>query len=127
MLKKLFITAAAAAAVSVPLAGVAWADPPSDPGSNGNGIGAGGVPRKTGEVADSFGTNPNPGSPVTPGSIFSGFAGVPGSNVPDAYGDALNGLLGATVFSPTPPGLGVKTVTHGCTSGTTAGGQKLCA
>ena len=32
MLKKLFFTAAAAAAVSVPLAGVAWADKPSDPG-----------------------------------------------------------------------------------------------
>jgi hypothetical protein len=30
MLKKLFITAAAAAAVSVPLAGVAWADPESN-------------------------------------------------------------------------------------------------
>jgi hypothetical protein len=41
MLKKLFITAAAAAAVSVPLAGVAWADRPSDPGSNGSGIGQG--------------------------------------------------------------------------------------
>jgi hypothetical protein len=37
MLKKLLVTAAAAAAVSVPLAGVAWADKPSDPGSNGKG------------------------------------------------------------------------------------------
>ena len=36
MLKKLFVTAAAAAAVSVPLAGVAWADPPSDPDSSSN-------------------------------------------------------------------------------------------
>ena len=42
MLKKLFVTAAAAAAVSVPLAGVAWAEPPADPGAgNGNGIGKG--------------------------------------------------------------------------------------
>lgn len=41
MLKKLFFTAAAAAAVSVPLAGVAWADKPSDPG--GNGVGKGGT------------------------------------------------------------------------------------
>jgi hypothetical protein len=32
MLKKPFISAAAAAAVSVPLAGAAWADPQSDPG-----------------------------------------------------------------------------------------------
>ena len=52
MLKKLFVTAAAAAAVSVPLAGVAWADPPSDPGSNGNGIGKGGIPNKTGNFLD---------------------------------------------------------------------------
>jgi hypothetical protein len=41
MLKKLFITAAAAAALSVPLAGVAWADPPSDPGSTDSGVGQG--------------------------------------------------------------------------------------
>jgi hypothetical protein len=32
MFTKLFVTAAAAAAVSVPLAGVAWADQPTDPG-----------------------------------------------------------------------------------------------
>ena len=44
MLKKLFVTAAAATAMSIPLAGVAWSDP-ADPGDpNGNGIGAGGVP-----------------------------------------------------------------------------------
>ena len=48
MLKKLFVTAAAAAAVSVPLAGVAWADKPSDPGSNGKGLGQGGVPAAAG-------------------------------------------------------------------------------
>jgi len=35
MLKKLFLTAAAAAAVSVPLAGAAWADKPDDPGNGG--------------------------------------------------------------------------------------------
>ena len=47
MLKKLFVAAAAAAAVSVPLAGVAWADKPSDPGSNGNGSnGKGGIPNE---------------------------------------------------------------------------------
>jgi hypothetical protein len=38
MLKKLFVTAAAAAAVSVPLAAAAWADP-GDP--SGNGVGQG--------------------------------------------------------------------------------------
>jgi len=42
MLKKLLVTVAAAAAVSVPLAGVASADPPSGSGSNDNVIVAGG-------------------------------------------------------------------------------------
>lgn len=50
MLKTLVITTAAAATVSVPLAGVAWADEPSDPGSsNSVGVGAGGVPTAIGE------------------------------------------------------------------------------
>jgi hypothetical protein len=46
MLKKLFITGAAAAAVSVPLAGAAWADP-GDP--SGNGLGQGGIPKRVGQ------------------------------------------------------------------------------
>jgi hypothetical protein len=68
MLKKLFISAAAAAAVSVPLAGAAWADPRTDPGPSsrgtpsGNGIGQGGVPKKTGSYFDSV-SAANPGLP----------------------------------------------------------------
>ena len=38
MLKKLFVTAAAAAAMSVPLAGGAWADKPDDPGAGNQGV-----------------------------------------------------------------------------------------
>ncbi len=62
MIKKLFVTAAAAAAVSVPLAGAAWADPPSDPGPSspgtpsGNGIGQGGVPKTAGSYFDAVST-----------------------------------------------------------------------
>jgi hypothetical protein len=59
MLKKLFITAAAAAAMSVPFAGVAWAEPPSDPGSSDNGVGPGGVPEKLGNFLDSMGGHPS--------------------------------------------------------------------
>jgi hypothetical protein len=40
-MKKLIDTAVAAAAMSIPLAGVAWADTPPEPGASGNG-GAGG-------------------------------------------------------------------------------------
>ena len=63
MLKKLFVTAAAAAAVSVPLAGAAWADPTGDnPGVPGN-IGSGN----------------------SPGSIISDFAKA-GERIPPAPG-----------------------------------------
>jgi hypothetical protein len=136
MIKKLFITAAAAAAVSVPLAGVAWADPPSDPGSNGNGIGQGGLPTKIGNSLSNTVTpnlNPNPGGvgPVTPGSQFSQVAKLPGST-PEAYGSVLTGLfathtstnpdfvLQTTPFGPTPPGLVTKAFTPGCSKGRSA-------
>ena len=66
MLKKLFVTAAAAAAVSVPLAGVAWADTGD---SNGNGIGAGGVPQKAGTVLKDNYPNVYNGDPLTAGIV----------------------------------------------------------
>ena len=145
MIKKLFITAAAAAAVSVPLAGAAWADPPSDPGSSspgtpsGNGIGQGGVPKKAGSYFDSISAanpglpplNPNgSGAPIPPGKVFSTVAQMPG-NTPDALGGFVNTIYGAygtpesggpvvTTFGKTPPGLATKTFTPGCLSGRTA-------
>ena len=138
MLKKLFVTAAAAAAVSVPLAGVAWADPPSDPGSNGNGIGKGGIPNKTGNVLDTVTPQDfqppgyQTGDPVTPGSVFSQVAKFPkevrppGVSVPDAYGQFLTGFwqthalppgqpdLTGVEFGKTPPGSVVRGFTPGC-------------
>ncbi|MDT5186319.1 MAG: hypothetical protein QOI29_4477 [Mycobacterium sp.] len=140
MLKKLFVTAAAAAAVSVPLAGAAWADPadpPSDQSSNaadGNGIGQGGVPEKAGAFLDNFNLNPNGyGNPAPPGSVFKVYAQVPGSNTPDTYGDALNGFWHGqgqytdTDFNPTPPGMASKAFTPACRSGRTGGGVGTCA
>ncbi|MGY4650337.1 hypothetical protein ACVWWN_004133 [Mycobacterium sp. URHB0021] len=83
MLKKLVLTAAAAAAVSVPLAGGVWADRPSDRGSshpgapnNDNGIGQGGVPKVAAGLLDSAGA-PNPngrGNPVPVGKVYSTIA-----------------------------------------------------
>ena len=72
MLKKLFVTAAAAAAVSVPLAGVAWATPANNepPGQRDTPSGQPGIPGVVGEVADSIGANPNPGQAVPPGQAF---------------------------------------------------------
>ena len=61
-----------AGALSVPFAGVAWADPPANHGNNGNGssandngVGRGGVPARLGEL------NGTPGTPLPPGALIS--------------------------------------------------------
>ncbi len=90
MLTKLFITAAAAAALSVPLAGAAWAQPPSDPSSTDksdlsstkNGVGAGGMPEKLGNFVATGVTPPaGSGDRIPPGQQFNAakdlFPGVP--------------------------------------------------
>jgi hypothetical protein len=125
MLKKLFITAAAAAAVSVPFAGVALADPPSGNNPPGQGATGPGIPN---EAAALFGSD----KPVTPGSVFSTIAKEPG-NVPTGTGAFINNFYGGTTnFGPTSPGLGVKTFTPACTSGNTVsdpavnGGGAIC-
>ena len=140
MLKKLFITAAAAAAMSVPLAGVAWADPPSGnnpPGQNPTGPG---VPHGVGATLDAItaigqATNPalpdlNPngtGNPVPPGQAFNQAKDQypDAKNTPTAVADFVNkefnDYLGInTAFTIVPPGLATKTFTPGCKSGHTA-------
>ena len=104
MLKKLFVTAAAAAAVSVPLAGAAWAAPDSNspPGQNDTGPG---LPAKLGTFADT-GIKPKPplppdtpslnpsGAPTPPGSVF--VKPLTGSgNIPGALGDFENQIWSA--------------------------------
>ena len=140
MIKKLFITAAAAAAVSVPLAGVAWADPPSDNNPPGQGVTGPGIPHEVGGFLDSANANPNgPGNPVPPGQEFNvakGLFGGPGVSTPKAIGDFVNGFYNSngvpTTFGPTAPGLATKTFTPGCTSGHGAtdpalnGGGSIC-
>jgi hypothetical protein len=140
MLKKLFITAAAAAAVSVPLAGVAWADPSqpnNPPGHNPTGPG---VPHGVGATLDAVSAanpalpslNPNgTGNPVSPGQAFNQAKdqfGGPGVSTPKAVGafvdKEFNNYLGipGTDFGTTglAPGLATKTFTPGCKSGHTA-------
>ena len=134
MLKKVLVAVVTAAAVSVPLAGVAWADKPSDPGSNGNGVGQGGVPARAGEALNRDYPVLNPtDAPVPPGSVFSGIAKTkpPGVSLPDAYSAGLEQVIappvpgvpvgagglpenveGATVpATPLPPGTDVVVVT----------------
>ncbi|WP_029114068.1 hypothetical protein [Mycobacterium sp. URHB0044] len=131
MIKKALVAAIAAGALSVPLAALASADPPSDPGSTANGIGSGGVPAKLGNFLDTGitpGANPS-GAPVTPGSVINGLAKLPGTT-PDAMGQFETGLWAThtltngdqvqTVWGPTPPGLAVKPITPGCSHGHTA-------
>jgi hypothetical protein len=127
MLKKLFITAAAAAAVSVPLAGAAWAAP-SDP--SGNGIGQGGVPDKAAAFTRSVFPNTDlsdlesgKSGNIAPGTAFSTGAKVPGVNAPEGYGSALtqfyreNGYPNTPDFGPLTPGQVTKVFTSGCGNG----------
>ena len=139
MIKKLFITAAAAAAVSVPLAGVAWATPANNepPGQRDTNSGQPGIPGVAGDVADAFGTNPHEGEALPPGQIFSNLKkGVTledgtvvgpyeGSNTPERYATAINGLIG-TDLDTLSPGLGIKSGTPACQSGQTGGNLGLC-
>jgi hypothetical protein len=94
MIKKLFVSVVAAGALTVPLAGVAWADPPSggDPNGNGQGIGPGGIPSQV---------TPR----HSPGSEIKVLAQQPGST-PDAI-DSLPG------FDREGPGQRIKDFTPG--------------
>jgi hypothetical protein len=144
MLKKLFIIAAAAAALSVPLAGTAWAEPPSDSGSSskatnpnpsvppGQSDNGPGIPRVGGAFLSGAGANPNPGGtgPVTPGQVFNvAKKAFPGVSTPVAVGEFVNGFYNShgvpTTFGPTPPGLATKTFTPGCSSGRAASDAAL--
>lgn len=129
MLRKMVLTAAAAAAVSVPLAGVAWADQPDGTGNN-NPVGVGGVPEKVGAVGDALGLNPNgTGNPLPPGTFIKTYL-TPGAlpenvgPVPENYGKLLGNY--GFAYGRTPPGMGPKAVTPGCDNGTTGGGAGLC-
>jgi hypothetical protein len=153
MLKKLFFTAAAAAAVSVPLAGAAWATP-SDNNPPGQGTTGPGIPHEAaafGNAVDQANPglpplNPN-GGPLPPGQFFKNVAKVPDMSTPEAAAVALNGIYGTysgipdvpgTPLNPTstfdrlPPGMDIKSFTPACASGHTAtdpnvnGGASVC-
>lgn len=147
MLKKLFITAAGAAVVSVPLAGAAWATPANNepPGQRDTTSGQPGIPGVVGQVGDSVNVNPHPGEALPPGqalsstndnsvTIYDGngtpVAEVPvaGGNAPARYGDFLR-QAGYPVApgEKVPYGQGVKAATPGCASGTTVAGLKQCS
>jgi hypothetical protein len=129
MFKKLFFTAAAAAAVSVPLAGAAWAEPPADPGAGNKGVPDRAAAVVVSTVA-SIGGDPSTAldglqsgnSTVTaPGTAFKTGAKVPGMNTPDGYAVALNEYYAThsdPVFDPgydrLIPGQVTRTLTNNC-------------
>jgi hypothetical protein len=141
MIKKALVAVIAAGAMSVPLAGVASADQPSDPGSTDNAIGQGGVPTKLGTFVDTGITGKQPGTPslnpggapTPPGKVFiSGAAKAPGPT-PLAMGQlesqiwsAYNLADGTAIPSDpaewgnVPPGLAIKPLTPGCDKGRSA-------
>jgi hypothetical protein len=156
MFKKLFFTAAAAATVSVPLAGAAWATPPDQPNNPpGHPVSTEkpGIPGAAQAFADATTPapgiptlNPNPGEPLPPGQIYSNIAKVPGLSTPVAAAIAINNIYGGysgipdtdppsplpTTYTFVPPGMATKTFTPACESGHTAtnvevnGGASVC-
>jgi hypothetical protein len=142
MFKKLLFTAAAAAAVSVPLAGAAWAEPANNepPGQRDTNSGQPGIPGVVGDVSDALQVNPNPGEAVPPGQGFKELQDgsvtvnsvpprvitIEGGNVPERYADFINDLTGLPTGEKLPPGLGIKSGTPACKSGQTGGNLGLC-
>jgi hypothetical protein len=138
MIKKALVAVIAAGALSVPLAGAAWADPPSGNNPPGQGATGPGIPHELGAFADSVGQNPNgPGKPIPPGQEINLAKDLfPGVSTPVAVGEFVNGVYASqgvtTTFGPVPPGSTVKTFTPGCKSGHTAtdpavnGGGAIC-
>jgi hypothetical protein len=111
MIRKALLTAIATGALSIPLAGMAWAEPPSDPNDP---PGKGGVPAEAGDFLGP--------AKVTPGSVFSSIAQGPG-NVPEGVRVFVNGFYGTSTngfAEPIPPGIAIKSFTPSCGSGRTA-------
>jgi hypothetical protein len=149
MIKKVLATVIAAGAMSVPLAGVAWADKPSDNNPPGQGTTGPGVPHEAGATLDAITAagqlthpdagladlNPNgTGNPVPPGTLYSNIAKQPG-NTPDAAQAFLGGVykdyLDSNPASSTTglaPGHATKSFTPGCSHGRTAivNGTSVC-
>jgi hypothetical protein len=141
VLKKMLVAVVAAGAMSVPLAGVAWADQPDNPGSQGQGQGQGqGRPDNPGSQGNGRPDNPgsqgngrpdNPGSqgngrPDNPGSQGNGpgdFGGPPGAQVGGAGGYAHqdgsvpDAIESATDLGRIGPGQIVRSFTPGCDDG----------
>ena len=129
MIKKALVAVMAAGALSIPLAGMAWADQPDDPGAGNKG-----VPDRAKAAIESLGGSVDGfqsgnSSVVAPGTAFSTGAKVDGVNTPEGYGRALNAYWEgqaaagnvnlATVpgypFGRTVPGSVTKQFTNGAT------------
>jgi hypothetical protein len=140
MFKKLLFTAAATAALSIPLAGVALADEPSDPGSTAGGIGKGGMPQRLGDFAATGVTPPlaETNAPIPPGKEFNLAKDLsPGVPTPTAIRNfesfvwsnsqlvLPDGTLETIPSDPdlwtnVTPGLAIKPLTPGCDKGRSA-------
>ncbi len=132
MIKNALLALIAAGALSVPLAGAAWAEPSADPGSPHNEVGKGGIPQKLGDfVASGVTPAAGTGDPVPPGQEFNLAKDLfPGEPTPDAIRDfesalwSTHTLADGTVIPSDPelweditPGLAIKPLTPGCDRG----------
>ena len=81
MFKKLFVAVAAAGAMTVPLAGVAWADDRPADGVGAHGVGKGGIPKA---IGDAYPDQIDPRDRIPPGSeIRRAAKDDPEGSVPD--------------------------------------------
>jgi len=132
MIKKMVIAATAAAALSVSLAGLAWAEPPNEPGTTG--VGNGGMPATLGNFVE-HGIDPvDTGlkSPLPLGEVIKGLAKTSGVNAPDAVAGFEAGLWSSHTLADgtqissdledwtnITPGLAIKPLGPGCGKGKT--------
>ena len=138
MFKKALLVVIATGTLSVPLAGMAWAEPPSDPGSTDNGVGQGGIPTKLGTFVDTGITGKQPGTPsrnpggapTPPGKVFISQAAKAPGPTPAAMGQLESQIWSAYTLADgtivpsdpaewgnVPPGLAIKPLTPGCDKG----------
>jgi hypothetical protein len=108
------VAVVAAGSLSVPLAGVAWADKPDNPGSQGQGQGK---PDNPGSQGQGQGKPDNPGSN---GQGHGAFGGPPGAQVrdwakqPGSVPDVINDSTEFGDLGRIGPGQIVRSFTPGC-------------
>jgi len=103
MLKKVLVSVIAAGALSVPLAEVAWADPPTDPGSGNANSAKPEDPNGYGEIVR-FGAREDHDLYPGPGNVVGGVRSDIASSGPGELSNFVKGRQELGGSRPNPPG-----------------------